>query len=127
MRHLLIASLLLSPAFFTASAVASQPGTDAAASTDLRVSTGVTNPKVIYSASIEALPSYVIVANEAKVQLSFHVDEKGQTSDIKVVNPSNPILDEHVVKAISKFRFQPATLDNQPVPIDINWTVEVEK
>lgn len=127
MRHLLIASLLLSPALFTASAVASQPGTDAAASTDLRVSTGVTTPKVIHSASIEVLPSEMYIANETKVQLSFHVDEKGKASDIKVVNPSNPILDQHVVKAISKFRFEPATLDNQPVPIDMNWTVEVEK
>jgi TonB family protein len=127
MRHLLIASLLLSPALFTASAVASQPGTDAAASTDHRVSTGVTTPKVIHSASIEVLPSEMYIANETKVQLSFHVDEKGKASDIKVVNPSNPILDQHVVKAISKFRFEPATLDNQPVPIDMNWTVEVEK
>ena len=67
MRHLLIASLLLSPALFTASAVASQPGTDAAASTDHRVSTGVTTPKVIHSASIEVLPSEMYIANETKV------------------------------------------------------------
>lgn len=127
MRRILIVSLLLSPMLFTASAVASNPGTDAAAPTqDLRVSTGVFAPTVIYSTPVE-IPSGVVLARDEQVVLSLKVDEKGKPSDIQVVSPTNQILDEHVVEAVSKFRFKPATLDNQAIPVDLNFVVEVEK
>ena len=128
MRGILIASLLLSPMLFTASAVASHPGTDAAAQTqDLRVSTGVSAPTVIYSTTIEPVPYLLDIPSDAEVVLSLKVDEQGRPNDIRVVKPVNPILGQHVVDAISKFRFHPAMLDEQAVPVNMNLTVNVEK
>jgi len=53
MRSILAASLLLSPMLYTASAVASQPKTDApVANQVLRVSSGVTVPAVLESTDV---------------------------------------------------------------------------
>lgn len=128
MRRILIFSLLLSPALFTASAVASQPVVDAAAPTqDLSVSTGVTAPVVIHSTPVEISSSDSLYPTPGKIVLTLKVDEKGKPSDIQVVDPANATLDEEVVDAVSKFRFQPATLDKQAVPVDMNLTLEFKK
>ena len=126
MRRILIVSLLLVPMLFTAPAVADMRGTDATAQTlDLRVSSGVAAPDLVYSTSIDALPGDLVMPYSTTIVVSFDVDEKGTTSDFQVVNPTNPILEDHVISAVSKFRFPTAMLDNQPIPLDMNWTVEV--
>jgi TonB family protein len=128
MRRILIVSLLLTPMLFALPAVADQPGNDAEASTrNLRVSTGVAAPDLVYSTSVDALPSDLAFPLNARVVLSFNVDEQGNPTDFQVLNPSNPILDEHVIHAVSRFRFLPATLDNDPLPIDMTWVVQVDK
>ena len=128
MRRILITSLLLSPMLFTASAVASHPGSDASAPTqDLRVSTGVTAPSLLSSSNIDLSPYTESLPNKSSVVLSIKVDEQGRPNDIQVVKPKNPILDERVVDAVSKFRFHPAMLDEQAVPVNMNLTVNVEK
>ena len=130
MRRILVASLLLSPMLFTAPVVASQPKADAAASTQsLRVSTGVTPPEVIYSTSVELPtgPLSVAIPSDAKVVHSMTVDEQGKPNDIQVVKSVNPELDANVVKAVRQFRFRPAKLDDQIIPIQVDLEVEVEK
>lgn len=128
MRRILITSLLLTPMLFTASAVASHPGTDAAAPTqNLRTTTGVSAPVVLSSTSIEPLPNAQILPAGSKVLLSLKIDEQGRPNDIRVVNPINPFLERNVVNAVSKFRFQPAMLDERAVPVDLNLTVEIAK
>jgi len=128
MRRILIVSLLLVPMLFTAPAVASQPGTDTAAPTqDLRVSTGVIAPTVIYSTTIDPLPDSQVAPAGSKVVLSMKVDEQGRPNDIQVIKPVSPFLDQRVVDAVSKFRFQPAMLDQKAISVDMNLTVEVAK
>lgn len=125
MRRILIVSLLLVPMLFTSPAFAGGPGTYDAQSQDLRTGTGVTAPDLVYSTSADALPGDLTMPHNATVVLSFDVDESGRTSDFQVVNPTNPILEDHVISAVSKFHFPAAMLDNQPIPIDMNWTVEI--
>jgi TonB family protein len=129
MRRILVASLLLSPALFTASAVASQPATDAAASTQgRRISTGVIAPKLLKSTSIE-IPGDAfdaILPPDAEVGLKVNVDEQGNARDIQVVKPVNADLDARVVAAVSKFRFSPATLDSQAIPFSLDVNVVVK-
>jgi TonB family protein len=128
MRRILITSLLLSPMLFTASAVASHPGTDAAAPTqDLRISTGVIAPIVLSSTTIDPLSYSLLIPDNAKVGLTMKVDAQGRPNDIQVIKPVNPFLDKRVVDAVSKFRFHPAMLDQQAIPVDMNLTVEVKK
>jgi TonB family protein len=130
MRRIIVASLLLSPMLFTASAVASQPATDdATASTHpTRVSTGVIAPTLLKTSSLE-IPTDAfdsILPPDAEVGLKVNIDEQGKARDIQVVRPVNADLDARVVTAVSKLRFTPGTLDNQAVPVSINLNVVVK-
>jgi TonB family protein len=128
MRHILASTLILSSMLFPAVANASSSTDDAAASTpNLRVSTGVTAPKLVQSINI-ALPdglSKVFLPTNAEVELTLTVDSNGQAKDIKVVKASNPYWDARVVDAIQKSQFHPGMVDNTPVPVDMNLTVMI--
>ena len=129
MRHIIAASLLFSPMPCTAAAVASTPATDDSAITQaLRVSTGVIPARVIRSTSI-TLPSSALaenIPNDAEVVLQLNVDEQGVPADIQVVKSLYPELGAKVAEAVHKFRFSPATLDNQAIPINMSLTVFVQ-
>jgi TonB family protein len=128
MRRIHVASALLFPLLCTAAAVASSPATDAPASTSvLRVTTGVTPAEVIYAPHI-ALPSDGTAAgfpSTMDVVVHMNVDETGKAQDIKVVRSLYPTLNENVLNAVRQFRFRPAKLDNQAVPVDMNLKIQV--
>ncbi|MDE3186782.1 MAG: TonB family protein [Acidobacteriota bacterium] len=130
MRRIQVASALLFPLLCTAAAVASSPATDAPASTStLRVSTGVTPAEVIYAPSI-ALPQDETAQgfpNIAEIVVHMNVDETGKAQDIKVVRSLYPTLNEHVVDAVRQFRFRPARLDDQAVPVDMSLKIELQR
>jgi TonB family protein len=105
MRRILAASLLFSPMLFTAAVSASQPAIDASAPTDT---------------FREKIP------NDAELVLTLSVDEKGNPQNIQVVSPIDKFLDARVVDAVRQFRFTPATLDNQPIPIDMTMDVVLQ-
>ncbi|MGA2218468.1 MAG: TonB family protein [Terracidiphilus sp.] len=130
MRRVIVASLLLSPMLFTASAVASQPATDdvTVSTQPTRISTGVTAPTLLKSSTIaiRADAFDAILPPDAEVGLKVNVDEQGNARDIQVVKPVNADLDARVVTAVSKLRFTPGTLDNQAIPVSINLNVVVK-
>jgi TonB family protein len=129
MRRIHVASALLFPLLCTAAAVASSPATDATASTSVpQVSTGVISPAIVYSTDV-ALPSDGTVErfpNDARVVLHLNVDQAGKVQDVQVVKSLYPELNSHVVDAVRQFRFRPARLDNQTVPVDMLLTVDVK-
>ncbi len=130
MRRIIVASLLLSPALFTASAVASQPATDDAAATvqTPRISTGVVAPQLLKSSNF-AIPTDAfdaILPPNPEVGLKVNIDEQGNARDIQVIKPVNADLDARVVTAVSKLRFTPAKLDNQAIPLSIDLNVVVK-
>jgi TonB family protein len=129
MRRILVASFLLTPMLFAASAVASQPATDAAPTTQVRrVSTGIVAPHLLKSTNVD-IPADAfdaIIPPDAEVGLKVNVDEQGNARDIQVVRPVSADLDSRVVAAVSKFRFAPATLDNQAIPLTIDLNVVVK-
>jgi len=127
MRRMLIASVLLSPLFFTAAAVASQPVADDAASTP--VSTGVTPAHVLSSVPVE-LPTVtpdIAAFHQAEVVLSLKVDETGKPTNVQITKSPTVDLDQPVLAAVRKFRFEPATLDNKPVTVPMTLTLEVTR
>jgi TonB family protein len=130
MRHNLAASILLSPLLFSAAAVASSPATDAPASTHLRpVSTGVVYPQLVSSTDIN-LPSNTFNAwspASSEVVLQLKVDATGAVQDAQVVKSLNPQLNAPVLSAVRNFRFRPATLDKQAVPVDMNLVIQVQR
>ena len=128
MRRILIVSMLLVPMLFAAQAVASPPDSDVDASTQiLRTSAGVNAPDFVYSTSVDALPNGIAFPYSAKVVLSYQVDDQGNATDFQVMNPTNPILDEHVIHAVSRVSFQPSALDNGPMPVDMTWVVAIDR
>jgi TonB family protein len=127
MRRILLASLLLSP-LCTAAAFAG-PANDTTPTTSIaRVSTGVVAPKlmdadnlVIPQDSFDAL-----LPNQVLVGLDLNVDQNGNAQNVQVVKPFNQDLDQRVIAAVQKFRFQPATLDHQNIPVEVKLTVVVQ-
>jgi TonB family protein len=130
MRRIIAASLLLSPLFIPAAAVASQPvKDDTSASTQVRpVSTGVTAPSILHTTDIIVSPDLVLsFIDESKVVLKLNVDEQGKPEDIQIVNTVNPTLGADVLDAVRQFRWYPAKLDNQPIATDLTLNVVVKR
>jgi protein TonB len=127
MRRILIASALLSPLFFTAAAVASQPVADDAASAP--VSTGVRPAHILSSVPVEiqTVTPDIAAFHQAEVVLTLQVDESGRPTNVKVTKSPTFDLDAPVLAAVRKFRFEPATLDNKPVTMPMTLTVEVTR
>ncbi len=129
MRRILAVGLLLPSLFLPAAAKASTPVDDATAPTPVRVSTGVILPTLIDSANLN-LPTDlggILIPDGAAVGLTFTVDEKGLPQNIKVVKPYNLFWDSRVVDAVREFRYHPGTVDNQPVPVEMNLTVNIAR
>jgi TonB family protein len=74
------------------------------------------NPRPTYDPNAE----YSNKARKARVSgtvlLSFVVREDGTTSDIRVIRKLGAGLDEEAIKAVRQWRFEPATIDGNPIP-----------
>ncbi|MDE3106071.1 MAG: TonB family protein [Acidobacteriota bacterium] len=95
--------------------------------TPVRVTTGVTPPKLIHGVSFDASASHVILAPGAEhtVKVAFVVNEKGIPTDVKVIQSVNPLLDASVVSAVKKYRYQPGLLNNEPTAVPVNLEIVI--
>ena len=84
---------------------------------------GVTQPRPIYDPD----PDYSEAARKAKYQgsvvLWLVVGADGLPHNIRVQRSLGMGLDEKAIAAVSTWRFQPATLNGQPVAVEINVQV----
>jgi outer membrane biosynthesis protein TonB len=128
MHRILVASALLSPLLFTAAAVARQTPTDSSATTmTAPVSTGVIPARVVEAHNVKLNSGYVHWDPAGtEVLLKLNIDQDGTAQVIQVVDSSNPAINGPVIDAVRQFRFSPAKLDNQPIPIDMNMILTVE-
>jgi TonB family protein len=128
MRRALVVSLLSS--FLLTAAAAGNTYAQASPSIQPRpVSTGVTNPQLVYSSSID-LPAEEIpdsFPNPARVVLKVNLDNTGSAKSIEVVQPLTQSIDQRVVEAVRQFRWSPAVLDNQTIPASVNLIVKVQR
>ena len=127
MRYLLAACFLLPSLCLPAAVNASTPADDTTAPTPVRVSTGVTAPVLVSSPTI-TIPNTItfdLIPQNAQVELSMTVDEKGQPENIKVLKSFNAFVDGRVVDAVSNFHFHPGMIDHTPTPVDMDLTVTV--
>ena len=71
-------------------------------------------------------PVYPAIARTARVQgvviLETSIDPEGNVSDARVLR-SIPLLDQAAVDAVQQWRFTPALLNGQPVPVVMTVTV----
>jgi TonB family protein len=128
LRRILVASLLSSFAL-SAAAATGKSANDAPLTSARPISTGVTVPQLVYSSKISSptseLPS--INFNSARVVLKFNLDKTGSPQGIQVVQPLTQSIDARVVEAVRHFRWTPAVLNNQAVPIEMNLVVQVQR
>ena len=128
MHRFLVVSLLSSLAL-SAAAATPQPSSDAtgAAPASFVVSTGVTQAQLLRSASIN-IPTDALdaVSNPAELILLVNLDETGTPTGMHVVRSINPEVDSRVMKVVRSFRWRPAVLDNQTIPVDVNLVVQVQ-
>jgi hypothetical protein len=128
MRRILVATLLSSIAL-TAAAAPARAANDAAASTARPVSTGVTMPQLVHSTRIEIPADEISAAfpNPSRLVLKIKLDQTGSPTAIRVLEPLSQNIDDRVVAAVRQFRWSPAVLDNQTIPMDVNLIVEVQR
>jgi TonB family protein len=126
MRYILASTIMLSSMLFPAAANASSIADDVSAPTqNLRISTGVIAPTLDESISIQ-LPEGLtksLVPVDSKVGLSLTVDSNGRPQNVKVVKSVNPFWDARVVAAVQNSHFHPGTIDQEPIPVDMDLTV----
>jgi Gram-negative bacterial TonB protein C-terminal len=131
MRSILATGIVLSSLLLPAAANASTPSDDASATAQApRVSTGVTAPTLLESAIDIHIPADLpqeAIPVDAQVGLTFVVDEKGNPQNIHVIKSFNSFWDARIVEAVSKFHYRPGTVDAQPIPIDMNLTVNIAR
>jgi len=130
MRHIIASSIMLSSLFLPAAARAMQPSDDASAPTQpVRVSTGVIAPTLLNSIGLklpEGLPQDAIPV-DAQIGLTLTVDEKGQPQDIHVTKGINPFWNARIIDAVRQFHYRPGSVDNMPIPVDMNLTINIAR
>lgn len=118
-------SSVLQPAVFAAA----RNGAAAAATvtTPIRVSTGVVNPVLVHTVSLSQsgiLPAGFV--RNRSVALQFTVDKDGKPTNLKVTRSAGEPTDNEVLAAVSEYRYKPATLNGEPIPMDINLNVLIQ-
>jgi TonB family protein len=58
------------------------------------------------------------------VILSTIVTKEGTTADIKVVKSLSPELDKQAIKAVTRWKFEPATYEGKPCPMVVSVEVQ---
>jgi len=88
-----------------------------------KIGNGVTAPRCTYAPN----PEYDDKDRKRKisgsVELSLVVTKEGKPGDIKVTKSLTPGLDRQAIKAVSQWKFTPATKDGQPVATRISADV----
>ncbi len=91
----------------------------------LRVSTGVTAPKLISKTDILTENNWIssVTHRDETAIVSMIVDASGKPTDVKVVRAVSSVAADKLIEAVSQYRFQPGTLDNAPTAIPLNLEI----
>jgi protein TonB len=63
---------------------------------------------------------------QGAVILEAVIDERGNVTSVRVVKGLPMGLDKSAIDAVSRWKFQPATLDGRPVAVYFNLTVNFQ-
>ncbi len=85
--------------------------------------TGATRPVKVH----DVKPEYTDRAREARLQgvviLETAIDQEGNVVDVSVLKGLHMGLTEAAVDAVKQWRFEPARIDGEPIPVSYNVTV----
>jgi TonB family protein len=130
----LTTALLSSPAFAnpilpSASFFAQEPTTQQQApdqSIVYKVGGDVLPPVLIHSAEPKFArePDHKVLDDFAVVGLT--IDKAGRPTDVHIVKSSDPNYDKVLMKAVSKYRFKPATSHGEPVAVELRVEIKIQ-
>ena len=91
----------------------------------MHIGGSVKPPKVLESAEPQ-MPATTRDFDAFSAQIYLWVNEKGETSHVKVMKSSGRAdVDEPFMAAVKKYKFAPATLNGNPVTVDLYMNVNV--
>lgn len=77
-------------------------------------------PPVLISSVEPKIPHRLRIANTAgTVNVGLILDRKGKPTNLHIVKSSDPDFDKISMDAVAKYRFKPATLHGEPVPVQL--------
>ena len=83
----------------------------------------VTAPKVLYKIEPQYSPQPKREKIQGTVLLGLVITADGQPQEIHVIKGLNTDLDNNAVKAVSQWKFQPATKEGNPVAVEAHIEV----
>jgi len=98
-------------------------GTDTSSDVPLVVGGAVTRPVILERVEPQYTETARRVRLEGTVIVQAVIDEQGRVTDVKVLKNLPMGLDQAAVDAVSRWRFQPATLHGRPVKVYYSLTV----
>jgi TonB family protein len=112
----------------SAVAASNPPAANIPSQQAVRVSTGVTEPVLVKSVPVLISDDHASQQLTASTRflVKLTVGEDGKVRNINVLQSGSPFYNADVIKALSQFEFKPATLDNQPVAVNMNLHLNVE-
>ena len=142
MRSAILATLILAPVLAHAQAPTQANGslqaraeapkplaaTPENTTAKVRVSTGVTQPRLIGNPHITLSDREFDRQTPAEhiVVVSLDVDKDGAAHDVEMLKSTNKAIDEKVIAAVKDFHFVPAQLDAQAIPVHVNLSIVLE-
>ncbi len=75
-------------------------------------------PKVLYKIEPDYAPQPKRDKVQGAVLLGLIISADGQPQEVQVIRSLNSDLDKNAVKAVSQWKFRPATKDGNPVPVE---------
>jgi TonB family protein len=91
--------------------------------TPRKVRGDVTQPILTKSAKPKYPPYDLAKSMTGTVVVGLVVDRKGHPTNLQIIHSAGDDLDKCALKAVSHYRFQPATENGQPVPVQFSVTV----
>jgi hypothetical protein len=55
------------------------------------------------------------------------VNAKGEPTDVHVVKGINAFWDARVADAVRQFHYRPGSIDEKPIPVDMNLTINIKR
>lgn len=83
----------------------------------------VVPPALLEDRQAEYTDEAVAARIEGQVLLEITIDSAGNVREVTVVEGLGYGLDEAAVEAARRFRFRPATMDGNPIPVTLNFAI----
>jgi len=149
MRYLVAVALVLSPLMVPAQTAPSAPTSQLAAMhsgvhtpkapmsaaaadltqpvvSQLRVSTGVVEPKLIYVTDIHQNAISALGRKVYSAGVSMIVDTEGKPTDLKIVKSAGPIMDADILEAVSQYRFRPGSVSGEKFAVPLTLYLQIQ-